>query len=1045
MPDYKIGLDFVVNNKSGREIADAVGKALNEASKGWNDHVKEDFARALIAGWKYAARSGQSGAAIQDFLRTNITEVYSKFHKELQAGNVQGAAKLDRLMDKRVRQFEREVQAQVNAWEAMQERSAQTWSQKADKFRDTVDDINRSMHMKDPSGYLGLGRQLGGSIQQAGRARQQEAVRMKERGGDPEAAAKMASRGAAIAKIGTALTTVAALAAAVLALIKLFMDLNDRIVDMNKAILQTGTVSDMGIGGRAWEAADRFNRELATMREDVLSASSALDGFRVSSDEMFASLGALNEYGRGFERISESIAAGSKHIGDYGDAAENVVAYSKLMGMSIQEMGQLQSRWANDFGKDLERVYEGLSAVRQEAVLSGFSMKRFVGIIAEATTGMGSYSVRLEEAAKTLKFLSNMMGETAGAELFKSLTNAFTEASTQDRLREILTTGQDEMAKIFADQAASNAESLFRDISAQFEIEGVHSGEDLMRQLASMNEQQRTEMMANLQVAGAPPEMIMRLDNLVETVRAGNGDLNAMVNAMSDLGPAGTLATLTQSQVFGGRMLHEFVAEEGAAGRAAAEQLTGRSGKQFDALVDASRATSAGMAKLRQVQEAVRDDGRKLSKAEQAQLAQLYGATVTQTGEIVGATVDLATGQVEMGDKIKDEQGLMLAQNDRYKKAEEEAVSEDIKLARQVAQSTEKLANVMEANMLQVLNKIYKAVYNFWMDFLRLIGKEDPGEQARVGAANRLVVQGQNIEKYMRQNNKFADDLRKYIETEKDPIKKAGAERQLQALLDTNKKLEEMNEVNDMARDILANMDTSGKTQAEVMKDLHGQLKEQGYDLGINTLDENAARAFTLKMGEEMDNFWPTLADRFEDSADAGQFGQTAHTLGFSAAQEAGITDFRSLRIADAAAAAAESAKAGGANWEEAYPAIEAAINREIMKMANESDLENLMDGMWTEMRDIKKNTFDAAEAAKDQNVALAGGQPAGDFLIRPGQKPIITDPNDTIMGFKPGGAFGIGEGGGGSRGPVNVNIYGGDPQKVYQQVMRVMKTLGHA
>jgi hypothetical protein len=244
-------------------------------------------------------------------------------------------------------------------------------------------------------------------------------------------------------------------------------------------------------------------------------------------------------------------------------------------------------------------------------------------------------------------------------------------------------------------------------------------------------------------------------------------------------------------------------------------------------------------------------------------------------------------------------------------------------------------------------------------------------------------------------------------------------------------------------------MDTQDMTQVEVMRELSDKLSKEGYDIGISTIDENAAREYTLKMKEEMDNFWPTLADAYEDAADAGQFGSMASSFGYQAAEKAGISDITQQgAVARAAREAAEQAKAGGADWEEAMPMMEQAINTTIMKMAQESPVETLMQGLFSDMNEIARNTHDAAKAGENTTAVLDGGKKAGDFLLRPGMTPIITDPNDTIMGFKPGGAFGMGGpggagGAGGAAGPVNINIYGGDLSKVYAEVSRVLRVLG--
>ena len=1044
MANPKLTIDLLLNNQSARGISDQVAKSLNEAAKKWGDDVKEMAARGFESGFRIALSSGRSGGAIQKFLKTNITDVYSKFQKELNLGNVEAAEKLERILDKRTRRFEREAKAQVDAFEAMNERAARTWSQNADSFRENIEGINRAMHMRDPSGYLGLGRQLGGRIQEAGRARMERARRIKEAGGDAGKAKMMSMGGAAVAGLGTALVTIAAVAAAVLALIKLFMDLNDRIVEMNKNILQTGTISDMGIGGRAFEAGHRFRTQLDDMRTSVLDAASDFGGMRVSADELFQTLGALNEHGRGFEKITENIKDGTAHLNSYGEAAENAVAYAKLMGMQSQDMARHMSAWSNDFGQDMERVYEGLQAVRQEAMLSGFTMKRFVSTIAEATSGMGAYAVRLEEAGKTLKFLSNIMGETAGAELFKSLTNAFTEATTSDRLKRILTTGTSEMQRVFADQAAANAEGLFKDLEALGGVKGVESGADLANMLGQMNEKDRITMMAQLKKAGAEPELIMRMDNLIETVRAGNGDLAAMTNAMSDLGPAGTLATLTQSQVFGGRMLHEFVAEEGVAGRAAAEQMTGMSGKSFEYLVDASRQTSADMMQLRKIQEAVRNDGLKISKDQQAKLASLYGATVTQTGEIVGATYDMTSGLLETGTKITDEQGLMLAQNDRYKAVEEKAVSEDIKLARQIAKSTEKLANVMEANMLKVLNKIYFAVKGFWTDFLNWWGTEDPGIQGRIGAENRLLDVEQRAARELERNNKEIAEWRETLQQEQDPIKKKAAEEAIETLLAANSELQEAVEGAELATQILQNLETEGKSQAKILEEVREKLEEKGIVEPTFMGSQNAARE---RMGELLTE--DLFRDTVKEFWDQDNLDEVVDVISSHAASAGGLTMGQHMRLRQKLEE--ERYGHGPETMDEYVGRLGGVAAREVDAIAAEwDDVRRVTEETNKAISDIKTSANkmlasqeEQTEEQKNLTTALAP-QPVGDFILRPGERPILTDPNDTLMGFKPGGAFGMGGGGGGG-GPVNVNIYGGDPKKVYQEVMRVMKALGHA
>jgi len=1093
MANPHITVDLLLNNKSGRQIADSIGKSLNKAATEWEGDVKDKTARGIESGLTLAMSSGRSGAAIKKFLETNITDVYSKFHKELNAGNIQAAEKLERVLDKRTRRFEREVKAQVDAFEAMSKRAARTWAEGADSFTDKVGKLQGAMFAGDPSGYVGVARQLGGRVQEAGRGRLEQAARrrkmaearaaeIRENGGEgaeakaqavekagQASAGKMAKMGKAIAGIGAALVTIAAVAAAVLALIKLFMDLNDRIVDMNKSILQTGVATDMGIGGRAWEAAYKFRQTMEDMRGDILDASSELDGFRASSEEMFQTLGTLNEYGRGFEKISKNIEAGTTHLKGYGDAAENAIGYAKLMGTTSQDMARMMSAWSNDFGRDMERVYEGLSAIRQEALASGFSMKRFTSTVAEAVSGMGAYAVRIEEVGATLSQLSNIMGEVGAAELTRSLANAFTELSTGDRLRRILTTGGPQMAEIFGQQAQAEAGSIFRDLGAADRTAGRESmfgsPDELLRKLGQMSEKDRAAFMGEMKAEGYEPELIQRLDNLIDTTKAGQGDLAAQVNAMSTMGTAGTLAALTQSQVFDGMRLHEFVSQ-GTAQRAGAEKMTGMTGKPFELLLDASRGVAADMAQLRKMQETLEKEGRPMSPEEEALYATKFGAIIDEQGNIVSAVYDAAEGQAKKtGTIIEDEQKLMLSQQERFAKIDEENVTEDIKLARKISQQTEKMANVMEANMLLVLNKIYDALHGFWMDALLAWGKEDPGVQGRIGAINRFFSIQADATKKMQENSKAMRDLEKQIELEQDPQKKIMLEKQLETRAVGQERLADLRDRAAAAESVARGMDTTGMTQAQIQAQIDKQLREEGLGgFGVGgTADVSGAYA------KGADILTDTTKGRRRLGATIGMIGgphgmalggAVGHMMGTSGADpyvekaaeqgyEAGagavLADIReaaglgaaSKQQRDAVLAAATAAEESGKTFEDVLPELVRLAQKQVEQEAEKDPAVDVM-------KEIEKNTAAITEEEKNLKTGLLSeGKKAGDFILRPGGRPIITDPNDTLMGFKPGGP--IAQAGAGGQTSVNVNIYGGDPKKVYNEVMRVMKTLGHA
>ena len=85
-------------------------------------------------------------------------------------------------------------------------------------------------------------------------------------------------------------------------------------------------------------------------------------------------------------------------------------------------------------------------------------------------------------------------------------------------------------------------------------------------------------------------------------------------------------------------------------------------------------------------------------------------------------------------------------------------------------------------------------------------------------------------------------------------------------------------------------------------------------------------------------------------------------------------------------------------------------------------------------LRDVS-GEFITAKAAGGFTV----NPPADDFIYRPGQPPQRFSPNDTVVGFKPGGPLDR-MGGGGN---VTVNINGGDPGVVYRTVTAALQAAG--
>ena len=1050
----KIGADFFVGTGGLNDLAKELNKLLSKSAREWSDDVKQKTATGMALGFQLALSSGKTGGAMKAFVKSNIVDVHGKFMKEFNAKNFEAAEKMERILDRRVRSFEREAQAQVDALEAVNKSSARTFEERADDARDQVQKLQGMLLAPDPGALLAGGRGVAGMLQQRGRAREERARGIREE--DPAQGRKMAMTGKAMAGVGGALVTIAAVAGAVLALIKLFISMNDRIVDMNKSILQTGSVADMGIRGKAYSAAHEFDQELAKMREEILDAADDLDGFRVSSEEMFRALGGLNEANYRWKDLREEIAKGSANVKSYSDATEIAITYSKLFGVDLQTSAQNMGALANQYGTSLEEIAEGLSAVNREAQLSGFTMKRFYSTIIEATSGMGFYAIRLEEAGKMLKFLSNMMGETAGAELFKSLANTWTEASTEARLEEILTTGQANMARIFKDVAEAEAQVLYADLTSNladkelWENAGYASGAALTERLGKMNDEQREALMARLKAPkergglGYEPEIAQRMDNLIAMLRAGEGDRRAMVEAIGTLGPAGTLATLLQSQIFGqDKMIHEFVQERGVGGRAAAEKLTGITGQKLENLIKTSRSVSGDLKLLQKLSTEVQKGDKKISAKETAQMAELYGAVVSQTGEIRQATYDARRGEVYLGKTIEKPIDLILAQNDKYAEAEEAAVSEDIELARRIAKNTEKLANVMEATMMKWLNRIWDTLNDFWKDWKTWWKKEDPGVQGRVGAENRLMSVRMRAARATEQNSERIKMAQEAMKKAEDPVKKEALEKSIESLTYANTQLESTMTRAELGTDLLREMQTDGMTQNKILEELAGEMKKKGAAaptfMGGGAGELQATFKETRLGGKHYEAIFEKFAGSGRDLEAAAKKLANIYT-----AFGTGLTTGdQKVALTDAMVAAAQ--KTGDVtDIREFLKVMEETAEKEINAFGYKFDeVKNVQRDMHDELTEINMTARRETQTTKD--IKILEATRATDLILPAGGgKPVMLDAADTVFAASPGGPIAQAVGGGGG-GTVNVNVYGGDQKKVYETVMRALKATGNA
>ena len=395
-------------NKLTEELASGVSKATTEGGRRSQKQYAQYVTAAMEAGVSNMDGAKTSKAFMEKVMdakamQTKIAEAWEK-------GDTEHAKAMERERKKEMKHLQFVAARRKSAFQDLKRMQDSAMNDRVDAYTSKMERGIAGIFSGDIRGFT---KGIGKGVQQRG-----DAAAQKGRMADASKSQKLMGQiGAQMANIGTFLMGVGAVAGMIMMLVQAFIALDDKIKDMNKSIIGTGTAADFGFQS-AGATATKFGSKLEEIRGSILDQSRDWEGWRQSSESMFQVLGAMNEMNLTFKQMDEMIKDTSNSLNSYADISIRAVAYGKLLGVESQQMGADMAKMANEFGVGLDVISEGLHAVHKKAMLSGFSTKRFYSTILEVTSGLGAYNVRLEEAAGLLLALDMAGGEAAGGAAF---------------------------------------------------------------------------------------------------------------------------------------------------------------------------------------------------------------------------------------------------------------------------------------------------------------------------------------------------------------------------------------------------------------------------------------------------------------------------------------------------------------------------------------------------------------------------------------------------------------------------------------------------
>ena len=341
----------------------------------------------------------------------------------------------------------------------------------------------------------------------------------EEKGGPMGSAMK--ALGGVLKTVGPALNMIGKLApvlgmigGALMSVVKLFLDAEANFKEFNKGILEAGGSMEYlhaAQGGVALGASNLSAALTQTYTEAVdLTGNLAMGINKEVHQQVLSTLGAE---GVGLFRLQKSIeqaaASGQTSVDSFGKIVQMNVAYSRAMGVSLQEVTQLQGQLATQTGMSMEQMNIAYAQMARGAAESGIASNQFFSIIRNVSSDLALYNNRIGDAVKMLTKLGKAMSAKSAEKFMQSISNAVRGMGRVQRLQVGLLAGADKVSQIVTKDMKSQGRQIAKTIAsktgqsadelyAQFDKKGAKAFKEHLDKLRPEDRGAISEQVSNL-------------------------------------------------------------------------------------------------------------------------------------------------------------------------------------------------------------------------------------------------------------------------------------------------------------------------------------------------------------------------------------------------------------------------------------------------------------------------------------------------------------------------------------------------------------------
>ena len=281
-----------------------------------------------------------------------------------------------------------------------------------------------------------------------------------------------------IAKLGPILTGIAGPLTAV---IKLFLDADAMVKEFNKGILDSASNIEFleRAGGSANAAMLNMEDSLQGMRDAAMDGSFN-NALGITKDTHMAILNTLTQEGVALATLTAeagNTAEGMKALTQ--SIVATGVAYSRSLGVPLNEIASLQAEMAVEMGSSVENTSLAFTKMARSAAASGIAGNKFFSIIRAASADLSLWNYRLEGAIDLLGKLGKIMSPRAAQQFFQTVSQGFKSMGRQDLLKQTLMAGVENVRKVLKEDVLQSQADLAKNIQEAGGGKGMSAAEIL--------------------------------------------------------------------------------------------------------------------------------------------------------------------------------------------------------------------------------------------------------------------------------------------------------------------------------------------------------------------------------------------------------------------------------------------------------------------------------------------------------------------------------------------------------------------------------------